>query len=220
VEPANIRLYLLGSAMGILLHQRGQLPLHANAVVIGGRAVAFMGRSGAGKSTLAAMFHDQGYQILADDVCVIRFAEGGEAMAAAGIPRLRLWKETLLTMGRDPADYEHSYAGDESWEKFDVPLDQPEAHQEAPLGAIYLLAAGDQFDIAPLDGVEAAQALFANTYRGRFVQSAGDPARHWRSCLALIQSTPIFRLTRRWNLAFLEADAARLVDHVEAVSRR
>ena len=38
VPDANVRLYLLGSAMGVLLHQRGLLPLHANAVEIGGKA--------------------------------------------------------------------------------------------------------------------------------------------------------------------------------------
>jgi hypothetical protein len=56
----HIRLYLLGSALGALLHQRRLLPLHANAMDFGGRAVAFMGASGAGKSTMAAWFHDRG----------------------------------------------------------------------------------------------------------------------------------------------------------------
>jgi hypothetical protein len=62
----NLRLFLLGSAFGALLHQRGLLPLHANAVQIDGKAVAFMGASGAGKSTLAAWFYDQGYRIIAE----------------------------------------------------------------------------------------------------------------------------------------------------------
>src|SRR5687767_37791 len=68
VPEQNLRLYLLGSAFGALLHQRGLLPLHANAVEIDGKAVAFMGASGEGKSTLAAWFHDRGFNIIADDV--------------------------------------------------------------------------------------------------------------------------------------------------------
>src|SRR6218665_622619 len=35
------RLFLLGSALGILCHQRGLLPLHANSIVPNGGAVAF-----------------------------------------------------------------------------------------------------------------------------------------------------------------------------------
>src|SRR5688572_8173030 len=44
VDPApggserNVRLFLLGSALGILTHRRGLLPLHANAVVADGSA--------------------------------------------------------------------------------------------------------------------------------------------------------------------------------------
>src|SRR5690242_18684681 len=43
VPDRNVRLFLLGSAFGALLHQRGMLPLHANAIEIGGKAIAFMG---------------------------------------------------------------------------------------------------------------------------------------------------------------------------------
>ena len=34
----NVRLYLLGSAFGLLCHQRGLMPLHANAIVVEGEA--------------------------------------------------------------------------------------------------------------------------------------------------------------------------------------
>ena len=37
----DIRLFLLGSAFGGLLHQRGLLPLHASAVEINGKAILF-----------------------------------------------------------------------------------------------------------------------------------------------------------------------------------
>jgi hypothetical protein len=46
----HLRLYLLGSVFGAILHQRGLLPLHSNAMEVGGRAFAFTGPSGAGKS--------------------------------------------------------------------------------------------------------------------------------------------------------------------------
>ena len=91
VKPAenaptrNVRLFLLGSVMGLLLHQRGDLPLHANAIEIDGKALAFAGPSGSGKSTLAGAFHDRGYRVIADDVCVVR-SVGGSGGSRGALP--------------------------------------------------------------------------------------------------------------------------------------
>ena len=214
----NVRLYLLGSAMGLLLHQRGLLPLHANAVDIDGLAFAFIGPSGAGKSTLAAWFHDHNHQVLADDVCVVRFGSDDMPSVCAGLPRLRLWKEALEASGRDAAHFPRSYAGDDDWDKFDVPLDLPSAPVGmTPLAAIYLLDAGEECRIEPLAGVAAAEALFANTYRGRFVTEAGEPRLHWEACIRLVRSTPIFRAIRQWGLERLDAEAANLRNHARSL---
>ena len=90
--------------------ERGLLPLHANAVEIDGRAVAFMEESGAGKSTLAAWFHDHGYRIIADDVCVVDFDPSGCPVAIPGLPRLRMWEEALKITGRSVDEFQRSYA--------------------------------------------------------------------------------------------------------------
>ena len=53
VPDRNLRLFLLGSAMGLLLHQRGLLPLHANAVSLGGRTIAVAGSKRCTSSSVA-----------------------------------------------------------------------------------------------------------------------------------------------------------------------
>ena len=220
VPDANVRLYLLGSAMGILLHQRGLLPLHANAVEIDGRAYAFTGASGAGKSTLAAWFHDHGYRIIADDVCAISFDEAESPSVAPGLPRLRLWREALERSGRDAAEYERSYAGDDSWDKYDVPLPQEAAISAmVPLGGIYLLEKGDTLAITRLQGLEAIEAMFANTYRGAHVPAFGDVGKHWQSCVRLASHTPIFQLVRPWDLDRLANDIPKIVSHIRFALR-
>lgn len=220
VPERNVRVFLLGSAFGALLHQRGLLPLHANAVEIDGQAIAFMGASGGGKSTLAAWFHDHGYRVLADDVCVVRFDERGNPSVAPGLPRLRLWKDALDLLGRDAGTLSRSYISDEH-EKFDLPIaDSIAAVAQPSLAAVFLLDRGDEFSIVPLHGIEAAEAIFANTYRGEYLAKTSGHGQHWESAVRLVRSTPVYRATREWGLEKLEAQYSRLIAHAKKLAAR
>lgn len=212
----NLRLFLLGSALGALLHQRGLLPLHANAIEVAGRAVAFMGHSGAGKSTIAAWFHDRGYPVLADDVCVVTFAPDGTPLAHGGIPRLRLWREALEASGRDAGAFEPSF---DDMDKYDVPTPQREAlPAPLPIDRIYLLgkAEGEAGSIQRLEGVAAVEALVANTYRGAHVGLAGATQTHLAACLRLVAKAPVFSAARAWGYDRFDVEARRLEAHAVA----
>ena len=213
-DPRNIRLFLLGSAFGALLHQRGLLPLHANAVEIDGRAVAFMGESGAGKSTLTAWFHDQGHRVLADDVCVVRFAGDGRPLAFPGVPRVRLWRDALDALGRNHECYRRSFSGDEDYDKFDVPLTF-NALESLPLNDILVLERGDRLRIDPLTDLAAVEAVFAHTYRGAFVHVAESAVEHWRQCVQLVQQCRVATLTRSWSTAKFDVECRDVVRYLE-----
>jgi hypothetical protein len=211
----NIRLYLLGSAFGALLHQRGLLPLHANALDVGGKAVAFMGASGAGKSTLAAWLHKHGHRMIADDVCVVGFDDSGLPYASPGLPRLRLWAEALELMGREREGLARSYVGDEEYDKFDLPIGpESAAFGETPLAAVYVLERGQEFSIEPLAGVDAAEAVFAHTYRGAYIHSVSGQRGHWAACIRLIRSIDVFRVKRVWGLEDIDRQVELILDHV------
>lgn len=217
VPARNIRLFLLGSAFGALLHQRGLLPLHANAIEIDGMAVAFMGPSGTGKSTLATWFHDRGFKVISDDVCVVDFGLEGRPQAAPGLPRLRLWTDALELTGRDHLGLARSYLDDED-EKFDVPVEAASAaRSEVQLAAIYLLDCGEEFCIASLHGLEAADAIFANTYRGEYLAQTGGQKEHWDSAIRLVRETPVFRAMRKWDTTLLDEQCLLLLDHARAL---
>ncbi len=220
IDPApgaaerELRVYLLGSAFGALLHQRGLLPLHANCIELKRRAVVFLGRSGAGKSTLAHWFLRSGYKVLADDVSAI--AVGEQAIALPGMPRLRLWEDALADAGLDCRAYPRSFAGQD---KFDVAATSA-GREPLLLGACYLLAEaseGEAPGIVRVTGLDSSEALIANTYRGGFVPMLGRSEHHLRSCVALARQVPVFRAVRRWGRDQYDADAARLRDHAEAL---
>jgi hypothetical protein len=223
IDPApaaterNLRLFLLGSAIGALLHQRGLLPLHANAIDLGGRAAAFSGHSGAGKSTIAAWFHDRGHPILADDVCVIGFDGSGRALAYPGIPRLRLWREALEATGRDAGGYDRSF---DDMDKYDVPTRADAKSEPLPLSAIYLLGKAEEGENDPaidrLTGVNAVETLISNTYRGGYLRTIGRTGEHLAACLKVARAVPIFHARRRWGFELFDEQARRLHDHAVA----
>ena len=219
VEPAegaserNVRLFLLGSALGALLHQRGLLPLHANAIEMDGRAIAFSGHSGAGKSTIAAWFHDGGRRILSDDVCVIGFDADGRAIAYPGIPRLRLWREALEASGRETGEYSRSF---DALDKYDVPSEN-RALEPLPLATIYLLRQADESAGAPaierLQGVDLVETLMSNTYRGAYLQTIGRTGEHLAACLRIARQVPVFRAARLWGFERFDEQARMLEAH-------
>ena len=217
VPEKNVRIFLLGSALALVIYQRGGLPLHANAVQIGGSAIAFMGASGSGKSTLAAVFADRRYPLLSDDVCVVRLDEDDRPWASPGIPRLRLWHDALRNSGRDARDFERSFSTADDYEKFDVPLPVDRlAETPTPLSVLYLLsgqAAG--LEIERLQGQSAMQAIVANSYRGRYVQNTPGAVAYFRSCVALCRYVPVFAVRRPWDLARLAECSAEIETHAK-----
>jgi hypothetical protein len=78
-----------GPVLALALALRGQRFLHASAVSVGSRAVAFAGPSGGGKSTLAALACRAGAQLVADDTLALTVA-ASEVRCLPGSRELRL----------------------------------------------------------------------------------------------------------------------------------
>lgn len=217
VPERNVRLYLLGSAFGALLHQRGLLPLHANAVEIDGKAVAFMGESGAGKSTLATWFHDRGFRVIADDVCVVQFGAEGVVHACPGLPRVRLGEEVLAASGREASAFPRSYVGDEDFRKYDVSVDANAAREPREVRAAFVLAKGDSFNVERLSGLDAASAMFDHTYRGAYVSRVEGHGAHWTAAVALLRTVPVYRVSRIWDMARLDGQCELILKFLATI---
>lgn len=193
VDEGAVRLFLLGSAFGALLHQRGVTPIHGSAVAVGEAAVIFSGPQGHGKSTLAAAFSRLGHTLLSDDVCPLT-VEDDTVWLHPAFPRLSLLPDAVahLAVPLAPNDPRQPYSG-----KHLVPVPSF-GMQRRRLAALYELhpapVAGVRLRL--LSGFEAITALMGNTYRVQFVREMGQTERHFAALQEIARRVRVVRAER------------------------
>jgi hypothetical protein len=191
IDEDSLRVFLLGSALGALLFQRGHLVLHGNAVRIGGQCMVCVGQSGAGKSTLAAGLMQRGHDILADDVVAVDAA----CRALAGFPRIKLWQDMAEQLRIDTASLCRVRPGAE---KFSLPVSLAPGPPALQIRWIYILGSdqGPALRLEPVDGLQRFQPLHENTYRVRYLQGMALEPEHLQLCGRLAGGIRLARVTR------------------------
>lgn len=191
VADDELRLYLLGSCLAVLLFQRGLLVLHGNAIRVGDRAIVCAGRSGVGKSTLAAAFLARGYPVLADDTSVVDAAD----RVLPGFPRIKLWQDSADRLSLDTTGLARVRP---ELEKYPFPLGAGFQTAPLPLSHIYILKPENRADLAlaPCAGAARLRPLRGNTYRHGFVDAMGLKAWHLGRIGQLANRVRVARLYR------------------------
>ena len=197
VPLEKVRLFLLGSAMGALLYQRGLFPLHGSAVETRWGAMIFVGAQGAGKSTLAAQFHRKGYRLLSDDVCAVAPTPEGLQVLPA-LAHFRICADAYERLGAPRA-------GRFEVDKFVVPMGEGYCPHPVSLRAIHVLrlrdattsSSGDGPAFEVLSGFDRVQCLLENLYRPHYLKGQGTQGDLMRLAGLIAQKATVAAVTRR-----------------------
>jgi hypothetical protein len=191
----DIRLFLLGSAFGALLHQRNYLVMHGSAVTLGSQAFIFSGLSGTGKSTLAASLVQHGFRLLSDDVCAIRFTNENHAVLYPAYPQMKLWNDALSRLGEDPQNHRRVR---QDLEKYGIRADEAFVKEPVQLKQLFILTTknSEGHQHSEIKGIEKFTAIRNNTYRFQFIEGLGLTKSHFQLTGKLAARTGIFRLVR------------------------
>ncbi len=193
VPDETLRVLLLGIGLGILMHQRGHLVLHASAVAIGDRVVAFIAEKGQGKSTMAAALYARGYPLVTDDVLVLDEQPDGPPLVLPSYPQLKLWPEALRqVMQSEPDGLPRVHpAIEKRVARLSAGVDRP-----LPLAALFALRPGNTIQMRTLRGQEAFLELLMHTYTRVLLEQTQTSARHLRQVGHLARYVPVMALER------------------------
>ena len=190
--PDVARADLVGRVLPLTLHDRGLTSLHASAVVMNGRALAFLAPKNHGKSTLAlALIERHGARLLSDDTLIVTPENG---VAHPGVLSVRLWEQTAQRFARlgesRPVLSEKLI--------FEALPAEWLAHDTAPLATVYTLVPVPAEDAnvvqrEALDGPSATIALIQYQKLGALLGGA-DAARVFEQAATLAAHVPVYRL--------------------------
>lgn len=163
----DLRVFLLGSAMGALFHQRRLFPLHGSAVLTPKGVLAIVGESSIGKSTLAAVLARRGFPLLCDELCVCARTEDGFQVWPEA-PRLRLWRDTLKPLRLSEESLPRLRT---NLEKFLYAPEVPSATDPHPLWHVVVLTSDnrDETRLEAIRGASKFNTLKRNCFRFEYL---------------------------------------------------
>jgi hypothetical protein len=211
----DVRVYLLGTCLGALLHQRGFYVLHASGIAAETGAVLFTGDSGAGKSTLLSELLDRGYPMVVDDVCAIRF-EDHTPIVVPSYPRTRLWADAASRLAIDTTDLPRTRS---SWDKFERQVGEQFSDAEVALSHVFHLArarADDPLAVQRLSPIDAFTTLVENTYRSVLLDGMNIRGSHFELATELARSVDVIRVRRPLDMDTVVQVADLIVQTIEA----
>jgi hypothetical protein len=210
--------FILGTAFGVLLHQRGLLVLHGSAVAQNGRALAICGESGAGKSTLAAALCRAGFSFVTDDLCVVSQNEHKHPVVLPDGRKLKLWREAIENL--DLAERQGE-AVRQSFEKYYIePVDT--ASDPPALSAVFVLREArppDEEGIECLALPDAMRTLECEMYRPGIRERMGLKPELIAHAAVTLSHARVFLLRRRRGFEHLDRTVAQVRARFDSLDR-
>lgn len=197
IDPLFLTNFVTRNALPLAVFMQGHYMLHASAIAIGDKAVAFIGISGAGKSTTAtALLRNPTLRLVTDDMLRLDILDE-TVWAVPAVPQIKLSSQAAAILIADSDQLPFLQPG--SSERTLMAAFTPDT---LPLAAIYHVMPSDRFAIEPIAGYqERLSALLAGVYTGVWFKT--DPRSHREALRAHLQRTsqivervPIRRLYR------------------------
>lgn len=204
VDDNILREVLLGPVFAVLLHQRGNLVLHASAVNVDGNAIAFLGYAGYGKSTLSIKMYENGHSLITDDILPVILNDNKLPVVYPSFPMIKLEADVLSgnnfqIMKKDsPLDKNYYFLSDNF------------STTPIPLKTAYIIKRSEKIGIEELDLQSSLKELLPHSYCLKLFQD-DEKFLNLVQCANLIEKIPVKVL----NTGKSSEDLSEVIDIVE-----
>jgi hypothetical protein len=191
----DVKTFLLGSSLGMMLIQRSIVAIHGGTVIVNKKGIIITGQSGAGKSTLISSFVKSGYEFLADDVSAIGETMDKNFIIHPSYPQQKLCRDAIERMGFNLTMYSKI---DDQRDKYAIPLRKSILQMPVSLSSIFEINIGatDKVEVCEVFGAEKIKIFLRNIYRMEFYELTGVELKYFNQCLNIVKKVRIYRVTR------------------------
>jgi len=217
VDPGLIPVLAAGALIAVHLKLRHELVLHASAVQLDGRALAFVGASGMGKSTLAAALCRTGCELVADDVLRIDLSDTAVVRVYPGSTESRLRMNARQLADTAPADAVRSTADGRLALRPHACAGEP-----LPLAACVVPRPSRKAVDVSVQRLLNTQALLRMIQFPRVVgwSEPASTAREFQALADLVEQVPIFEASIPWGPPFRPEVLTELLEAVAGPGQR
>ncbi len=207
-DPRLRELMLWTTPAALSIATRGDIPLHAATVEVGGRAVLITAPSGVGKSTTAAAFLARGHRVLADDLSCVSLGEVTQVLPGPAVVRAR---RDSVSQELKSSTYIASYDGT----KADLALNASSrgTGDPVPLAGIVFLRPGGRMSATRTQASTAIRDLLAMAF---YLPTEQSLARCFETVTRLVNRVPSWNLCRRQDWAAVPDVVTAITELVEA----
>ncbi|WP_140485434.1 hypothetical protein [Flavobacterium sp. GSA192] len=193
-DIASIKLFLNGSVLGAILHQRATLPFHGSCFEYDQKGIMICGVSGAGKSSVTAAFCKNGAQFINDDITPVEITDESTTIIPIKT-KIKLWDDSLAKLDIVTNDLEKIRP---SLEKFYLPVEKDFKKQQT-LHHIFVLSTHtkNDFESFELEGMAKFNTLRKQIYRKIYLKGMPETEKkYFKQLFLLVKNVRVTRIVR------------------------
>ena len=195
----EIRKYILGSALGLLLFQRNIIALHGSSIVINNNAIIISGNIGAGKTSTTLSLVNKGYSFLTDDVASVIKDINGTYNVHHCIPYQKLCFNTIESLGYDKNKLIQI---DKIKNKYYSPEIINFTKEPKKLKSLFYLTTSNNLttvSCSEVFGVEKFKLILSNIFRKELIPNELIKGNYIKEVLNLSKNISVYKITRPKN---------------------